>query len=74
MVDLLYLKGVLIYKLHNSNGSSPNSVAILKYIYNKYNLPDHWYPRDLKKQARVDEALSWFPQNIRCGAYFLTVS
>ena len=60
MVDLLYLKGVLIYKLYNINGSSPNSVAILKYIHIKYNLPDHLYPRDLKNQGQVDEALSWF--------------
>ena len=70
----LFERSVNIYMLCNINGSPPNSVAILKYIHNKYSLPDHWYPRDLKKQARVDEALSWFPQNIRCGAYYLTVS
>lgn len=49
------------------------STAILKYIFNKFNLPDHWYPKDLQRQGRVDEALAWFPQNLRCGAYFLTV-
>jgi glutathione S-transferase len=48
------------------------STAILKYIVNKYRLPEHWYPKDLNKQGRVDEALAWFPQNLRCGAYFVT--
>ena len=49
------------------------STAIMKYIYNKFNLPEHWYPKDLHKQAHVDEALGWFPQNLRCGAYYVTV-
>ena len=50
------------------------STAILKYICNKYGLADHWYPKDIKRQGKVDEALNWFPQNLRCGAYYLTVS
>lgn len=47
------------------------STAILKYICNKYNLPDHWYPKDVQKRARVDEAMSWFPQNLRCKAFYV---
>jgi len=35
------------------------SIAILKYMAVKYNTPDHWYPADLQKRARVDEYLSW---------------
>ncbi|XP_078082924.1 glutathione S-transferase theta-1-like [Mustelus asterias] len=35
------------------------SVAILKYLACKYQTPDHWYPADLQKRARVDEYLSW---------------
>ncbi|XP_069136424.1 glutathione S-transferase theta-1-like [Argopecten irradians] len=36
------------------------SVAILKYLAAKHNVPDHWYPRnDIKAQARVDEFMNY---------------
>ncbi|XP_069103681.1 glutathione S-transferase theta-1-like [Argopecten irradians] len=36
------------------------SVAILKYLALKYNVPDHWYPRsDLQAQARVEEYMNY---------------
>ncbi|XP_052545340.1 glutathione S-transferase theta-2B [Tympanuchus pallidicinctus] len=41
------------------------SVAILMYLARKFKTPDHWYPSDLQKQARVDEYLSWQQANIR---------
>ncbi|XP_072355276.1 glutathione S-transferase theta-1-like [Scyliorhinus torazame] len=41
------------------------SVAILKYLACKYPTPDHWYPADLQKRARVDEYLSWQHMTIR---------
>ena len=50
------------------------SGAILRYLCDKYQLPDHWYPKDLQSRAKVDEALSWFPANLRCGAFFQGVS
>ncbi|XP_077996084.1 glutathione S-transferase theta-1-like [Glandiceps talaboti] len=50
------------------------SVAILKYLANKYNVADHWYPKDIKKRAKVDEYLAWHHTNTRppCGLLFFT--
>uniref|UniRef100_A0A0E9P7F4 GST N-terminal domain-containing protein n=1 Tax=Anguilla anguilla TaxID=7936 RepID=A0A0E9P7F4_ANGAN len=31
------------------------SIAILKYLAEKFRTPDHWYPADLQKRARVNE-------------------
>lgn len=42
------------------------SVAILKYLALKYNVPDHWYPRrDLQAQARIDEYMNYQHLNTR---------
>eukprot|EP00794_Sanderia_malayensis_P001498 gene1498-1654_t len=42
--------------------------AILKYICTKYELADHWYPKDVKKRAKIDEYLAWHHTNLRKGA------
>eukprot|EP00731_Ephydatia_muelleri_P027274 Em0019g147a len=44
------------------------SSAIMKYLANKYKLPDHWYPSDAKRRAKVDEYLFWHASNLRAGA------
>ncbi|XP_025893507.1 glutathione S-transferase theta-1-like [Nothoprocta perdicaria] len=41
------------------------SIAILLYLSRKFKTPDHWYPSDLQKRARVDEYLSWQHTSIR---------
>ncbi|NWX00719.1 GSTT1 transferase, partial [Caloenas nicobarica] len=41
------------------------SIAILLYLARKFKTPDHWYPSDLQRRARVDEYLSWQHQSIR---------
>jgi len=41
------------------------SVAILRYLATKFNAADHWFPKDVQKQARVDEFLNWYHTNIR---------
>ncbi|XP_025032671.1 glutathione S-transferase theta-1-like [Python bivittatus] len=42
--------------------------AILLYLSRKYNTPDHWYPSDIQKRAKVDEYLSWHQASIRSNA------
>ena len=42
----------------------------MRYIVQKFKLPDHWYPGDLQARAKVDEALAWFPNYLRCGLFF----
>lgn len=44
------------------------SAAILKYLVAKYSLPDHWYPKDITRRAKIDEYLSWHTANLRLGA------
>ncbi|XP_066459651.1 glutathione S-transferase theta-1-like [Eleutherodactylus coqui] len=43
------------------------SYAILLYLIRKFKTPDHWYPSDLQKRARVDEYLAWHFTNARPG-------
>ncbi|KAM4616977.1 glutathione S-transferase theta-2 [Polymixia lowei] len=35
------------------------SDAILKYLVTQYNIPEHWYPRQPERRARVDEYTAW---------------
>lgn len=43
------------------------SIAILKYMAQRHSssVPDHWYPAELKQQARVNEYLAWQHTNLR---------
>jgi len=41
------------------------SVAILKYLADKHQTPDHWYPKDLQRRARVDSYMAWQHLNLR---------
>lgn len=41
------------------------SIAIMMYLAEKFHTPDHWYPADLQKRARVNEYLSWQHSAIR---------
>ncbi|XP_043261383.1 glutathione S-transferase theta-1-like [Colletes gigas] len=49
------------------------SIAIFRYICREFNVDDHWYPKDSKAQAKVDEYLEWQHLNTRlfCASYFL---
>ena len=43
------------------------SSAIMKYLVGKYKLPDHWYPADPERRAKIDEYLSWHSSHLRMG-------
>jgi glutathione S-transferase len=47
-------------------------VGILRYLCREKGVADHWYPKDSKQQARVDEYLEWQHLNTRanCALYF----
>ncbi|XP_068098649.1 glutathione S-transferase theta-3-like [Hyperolius riggenbachi] len=51
--------------LKDGNFMLAESIAMLLYMANKYKTPDHWYPSDLQKRARVDEYLAWQTLNTR---------
>eukprot|EP01104_Vermistella_antarctica_P005875 TRINITY_DN165_c1_g1_i1.p1 TRINITY_DN165_c1_g1~~TRINITY_DN165_c1_g1_i1.p1 ORF type:complete len:411 (+),score=92.18 TRINITY_DN165_c1_g1_i1:95-1234(+) len=44
------------------------SHAILKYLAHKHRVPEHWYPRNLRKRTLVDRYLDWHHLNTRKGA------
>jgi len=48
------------------------SVAILRYLAREKAVDDHWYPKDSKLQAKVDEYLEWQHVNTRlyCAMFF----
>uniref|UniRef100_UPI0037E8E218 glutathione S-transferase theta-2 n=1 Tax=Semicossyphus pulcher TaxID=241346 RepID=UPI0037E8E218 len=41
------------------------SDAIMKYLANNYDVPEHWYPRKPERRARVDEYTAWHHTNTR---------
>lgn len=41
------------------------SDAIMKYLATKYDIPEHWYPRQPERRAKVDEYTAWHHSNTR---------
>uniref|UniRef100_U5ESX6 glutathione transferase n=1 Tax=Corethrella appendiculata TaxID=1370023 RepID=U5ESX6_9DIPT len=60
--------------IHNDFKLS-ESVAIFRYLMREYKIPDHWYPKDSKVRAKVDEYLEWQHINTRlaCARYFQAI-
>ena len=48
------------------------SVAMFRYLAREKEVEDHWYPRDSRAQARVDEYLEWqhLGTRMNCAGYF----
>ncbi|PSN54355.1 Glutathione S-transferase theta-1 [Blattella germanica] len=48
-------------------------VGILRYLCRERDVPGHWYPKDSKRQAKVDEYLEWQHLDIRlnCSMFFV---
>lgn len=44
------------------------SDAILKYLATRYDVPEHWYPRQPVRRAKVDEYTAWHHTNTRLHA------
>ena len=47
-----------VFKLFESN-------AIMSYLVQSRNLPDHWYPKDPVARAKVDQYLDWHHTYLR---------
>lgn len=49
------------------------SIAIYRFLDQEYAIADHWYPKEKKLRARIDEYLEWQHMNTRlnCSTYFL---
>jgi len=46
------------------------SHAILRYLAEKFRVADHWYPKDSKERALVNQYLDWHHSNTRTMAYY----
>jgi glutathione S-transferase len=66
------------YKQVNPCGKVPSIVddgfhlgeshTIMRYLCETRNLPDHYYPKDIKQRAKVDYWLDWHHMNLRHGS------
>ncbi|CAF1215973.1 unnamed protein product [Didymodactylos carnosus] len=69
------------YKEVNPAGKLPSIVdddfhlgeshTIMRYLCTSRNLPDHYYPNDIKQRAKVDYWLDWHHLNLRHGSLCL---
>nr|XP_054767423.1 glutathione S-transferase theta-1-like [Lytechinus pictus]XP_054767463.1 glutathione S-transferase theta-1-like [Lytechinus pictus] len=62
--------------IQDGDFSMGETVAIIKYLATKYAdlVPDHWYPKDLEKRARVDEYMAFHHTGTRGGCCSIFVS
>ena len=72
LTERLVKKKIMKYVLLPNLIKHLYSVAILRYLARDRKVAEHWYPSDLKKQAKVDEYLEWQHLNTRlfCAMFF----
>eukprot|EP01062_Namystynia_karyoxenos_P073023 TRINITY_DN6978_c0_g1_i1.p1 TRINITY_DN6978_c0_g1~~TRINITY_DN6978_c0_g1_i1.p1 ORF type:complete len:272 (+),score=114.13 TRINITY_DN6978_c0_g1_i1:84-899(+) len=46
------------------------SHAIMRYLCDKYKVPDHWYPADIQARAKVNAVLDWHASSVRKGIIY----
>lgn len=50
--------------IHDGDFQLSESVAIIRYVLEKYCAEDFWYPKNIQTRARVDEYLNWAAHNM----------
>lgn len=74
LVKGIFKATIMLYSVNKGSIFLCNfkSVAMLRYLAREKAVDDHWYPRDLKSQAKVDEYLEWQHVNTRlfCAMFF----
>lgn len=65
-ITIVNADGTIAFKLSES-------IAIYRFLDQEYDIADHWYPKDKKQRARIDEYLEWQHMNTRlnCSTFFL---
>jgi len=60
--------------IEHENFLLTESVAILRYLCRTFPVNDHWYPKDSRQMARVDEFMAWQHTTLRAhgSMYFRT--
>lgn len=56
-MNLLYLLTIITLIL----------IIIFRYLSSNYDIDNHWYPKDIRSRALVDEYLEWQHNNTRTG-------
>ena len=72
-MPIMFIVSIIQKVILISFSSFNHSVAILKYLADKFKCSDHWYPKQLQMRAKVDEYLAWQHLNTRynCGKLFV---
>ncbi|KAK2077263.1 hypothetical protein QBZ16_004897 [Prototheca wickerhamii] len=45
-----------------------DSGAIMAYLSDRFDVPNHWYPKDIKARAKVNAVLLWHGSTLRLGS------